>query len=144
MTNEWRDVTSLIVWIAIFAIPERGLALLLPILILLAFLATFNGSTARPIFRIRWIALTGGMCYSFYLMHMLVISVVFKFTRRLVVSSNFALSCLVQIVVLGTCIYLCCTVFYVLIERPCMDPSWPRKVLAKLLKPKETLEVVSK
>jgi hypothetical protein len=25
-----------------------------------------------------------------------------------------------------------------------MDPSWPRKVLAKLLKPKQTLEVVSK
>jgi hypothetical protein len=53
-----------------------------------------------------------------YLMHMLVISVAFKFTRRLVVASNFALSCLVQIVVLGTCINFCFTVFYVLIERP--------------------------
>jgi peptidoglycan/LPS O-acetylase OafA/YrhL len=79
-TNRWWDLVSIIVWIAIFAIPSKQITFLLPPLILLAYLATFNGPVSRQIFRTQWIALTGGMCYSFYLMHMLVISSMFKLT----------------------------------------------------------------
>jgi peptidoglycan/LPS O-acetylase OafA/YrhL len=143
-SSRWWDVASPLIWIALFASPQKESTFLLPALIFIAVLATFYGPTTRSIFRTRWIALTGGMCYSFYLMHMLVISVVFKFTRHLVVPSNLVLSCLVQIVVLGPFIYLCCTAFYVLIEKPCMDPSWPSKLLAKLPKQRQAPGLVSK
>jgi len=143
-SSRWWDVASLFIWIALFASPQKESTFLLPVLILMAFLATFYGPTTRSIFRTRWIALTGGMCYSFYLMHMLVISVAFKFTRHLVVSSSFALSCLIQIAVLGTCVYLCCTAFYVFVERPCMDPEWPGKVFAKFSKQRKTLNLAIK
>src|ERR1700733_5717798 len=105
--------------------PAACLAYTLPILILLAYLATFNGPASRQIFRTPWIALTGGMCYSFYLMHMLVISIAFKFTRHFLIFSSLPLSFLIQAILLGSCIYLFCTAYFVFIERPCMDPNGP-------------------
>jgi peptidoglycan/LPS O-acetylase OafA/YrhL len=129
--SRWWDLVSVIVWIAIFAIPGKEITFLLPPLILLAYLATFNGPVSRQIFRTQWIALTGGMCYSFYLMHMLVISIAFKLTRRLIIPSSLLFSYLIQIFLLGTCIYFFCTAYFVLIERPCMEPNWPRKLMAR-------------
>jgi peptidoglycan/LPS O-acetylase OafA/YrhL len=136
--NPWWDLVSLIAWVSIFTIPQSGTPYLLPFLILVASLAVFNGPVTRQIFRIEWIALTGGMCYSFYLMHMLVIDVMFKLTRTFIVPSNFLLSYLIQVVLLGTCIYIFCTAYYVLIERPCMDPGWPRKLKTHLKRLTET------
>lgn len=131
-TSRWWDFVSLVVWIAIFAVPNNYLNYTLPALILVAYLAAFNGPVTRQIFRTPWIALTGGMCYSFYLMHMLVVSIVFRFTRRFIMPSSLMLSYIIQLVLLGTCIYLFCTAYFILIERPCMDPNWPRKFVAWL------------
>jgi peptidoglycan/LPS O-acetylase OafA/YrhL len=131
-TSRWWDLVSVIAWVAIFAMPAAYLAYTLPILILMAYLATFNGPVSRQIFRVPWIALTGGMCYSFYLMHMLVISIVFKFTRHFLILSSLSLSFLIQSILLGGCIYLFSTAYFVLIERPCMDPKWPHQLAAKL------------
>jgi peptidoglycan/LPS O-acetylase OafA/YrhL len=61
---------------------------------------------------------------------MLVISIVFRLTRRWIIPSSLVLSYLIQVVLLGACIYLFCTGYFVLIERPCMDPNWPRKLVA--------------
>jgi peptidoglycan/LPS O-acetylase OafA/YrhL len=71
------------------------------------------------------------MCYSFYLMHLLVVEIMFKLTRRLLIPSNLLLSYVIQAALLGTCIYVVCTAYFVLIERPCMDPNWPRKLRAR-------------
>jgi peptidoglycan/LPS O-acetylase OafA/YrhL len=131
-TSRWWDLVSVVVWVAIFALPTSYTSLCLPLLILLAYLATFNGPVSRQIFRTPWIALTGGMCYSFYLMHMMVISIAFRLTRRLLIPSNLPLSFLIQALLLGACIYLFCTAYFILIERPCMDPKWPRKLASKL------------
>jgi peptidoglycan/LPS O-acetylase OafA/YrhL len=131
----WWDLVSLIVWVAIFSIPDKMAYLSLPLLILIAYLATFNGPITRQIFRTNWIALTGGMCYSFYLMHMLVISIAFKLTRRFILPSSLALSYLIQVILLGACITVFCTAYFILIERPCMDPDWPRKLRARLFGP---------
>jgi peptidoglycan/LPS O-acetylase OafA/YrhL len=134
-TSRWWDLVSAVVWIAIFVVPTNYLDYTLPVLILFAYLAAFNGPVTRQILRTPWIALTGGMCYSFYLMHMLVVSTAARFTRRFITPSSLTLSYLIQLVLLGTCIYLFCTAYFILIERPCMDPNWPRKLLAKFSGP---------
>jgi peptidoglycan/LPS O-acetylase OafA/YrhL len=130
--HRWWDIISLAVWVAIFAMPQNGWTYLLPPLILIAYLGVFNGPISRRIFSTEWIALTGGMCYSFYLMHMLVVAMAFKLTKRFIIPSNFLLTYAIQLVLLGGCIYLFCTAYFVLIERPCMDPNWPRKLKARL------------
>jgi peptidoglycan/LPS O-acetylase OafA/YrhL len=131
-TSRWWDLVSLVAWVAIFALPTAYSSLCLPLLILLVYLATFNGPVSRQIFRTPWIALTGGMCYSFYLMHMLIISIAFRLTRRFLIPSSLPLSFLIQAILLGACIYLFCTAYFILIERPCMDPKWPHKLLTWL------------
>jgi peptidoglycan/LPS O-acetylase OafA/YrhL len=131
-SRNWWDFVSPVAWVAIFAIPNEMTYLLLPLLIFIACLATFNGPATRQIFRTQWVALAGGMCYSFYLMHMLVISVMFKLTRRFIIPSNLLLSYLIQVVLLGACITVFCTAYFVLIERPCMDPNWPHKLWIRL------------
>jgi hypothetical protein len=63
---------------------------------------------------------------------MLVINAAFKLTRRFVFSSSLSLSFLIQSILLGAFIGVFCTAYFVLVERPCMDPNWPRKLIARL------------
>jgi peptidoglycan/LPS O-acetylase OafA/YrhL len=131
-TSRGWDLMGVAAWIAIFATPVRHIAFSLPLFIFLAFLATLRGSASRWIFRTRWIAIAGGMCYSFYLMHMLIITAIFKITRRFIIPSNLFVSFVIQLVLMGACICLFCTTYFVVVERPCMDREWPRRLIAWL------------
>jgi peptidoglycan/LPS O-acetylase OafA/YrhL len=84
----------------------------------------FNRFIKRP-----WIMAIGGMCYSIYLLHLPIaqgaIEVILKINPHAANSVQwftlytlFFLACLVVIV----------PVFYLLIEKPCMDHSWPAKL----------------
>lgn len=94
------------------------------------FAAAFLGRWSRVLFRWRWIAAIGGMCYSIYLLHYFVLRtagigvVPFGFLRHggLIAYSLAA-------VILFPTILIVCGLFFVLVERPCMDPHWPGKLL---------------
>jgi peptidoglycan/LPS O-acetylase OafA/YrhL len=123
------DAVSVVCWPIVFLLPRDFATLAwLPLLILPLYLAAFYGPGSNRFFRAPFVALVGGMCYSFYLTHMLIISVVFKATRYLAVCNDFLLNYLLQVITLGAGIGLLATLYYVLIERPCMDPQWPHKL----------------
>jgi peptidoglycan/LPS O-acetylase OafA/YrhL len=127
------DAAALACWIIIFLLPRTTATLAwLPLLILPAYLAAFYGPASKRLFSSPFVALGGGMCYSFYLLHMLIISVVFKATRHLAIYQDFLLNFTLQIVTLGSAIAVFGTLYYVLIERPCMDPQWPQKLWLSL------------
>lgn len=130
------DLVSLLVWPTIFLLPHDWLPAhaLLPLLIVLVYLAAFFGPASNGFFRIPWVAIVGGMCYSIYLMHPLVIDVCFKFTKHLVVFRDFLANYMTQAAFLGFLVLAVSTIFYVLVERPCMDPLWPQKLLARFHK----------
>jgi peptidoglycan/LPS O-acetylase OafA/YrhL len=127
-SHRWWDLVSLVSWIVIFNLDESIVRWFLPVCILFAYLAAFYGPISRSIFSTNWIALTGGMCYSFYLMHMLVVSIGMHFTERFMIPSNYPLSAVIQMLLLTPFVYAVCTLYFVLIERPCMDPAWPHKL----------------
>jgi peptidoglycan/LPS O-acetylase OafA/YrhL len=134
------DAVSLMGWPIVFLLPRTDATLAwLPLLILPLYLATFYGPASNWCFRRPFVALTGGMCYSIYLMHMLIISIAFKATRHLAVLHDFLLNYLVQVFTLGTAIALFGTLYYVLIERPCMDPHWPRGLWHRIAHPRASL-----
>jgi peptidoglycan/LPS O-acetylase OafA/YrhL len=56
----WWDIVGPAAWIAIFAVPNRYISFSLPLLMLPAYLAAFNGPITRRFFQTRWVALTGG------------------------------------------------------------------------------------
>jgi peptidoglycan/LPS O-acetylase OafA/YrhL len=126
------DIVSLLGWPIIFLVPHTRFTLgFLPLLIIPVCIAAFRGKASNWFFRQPVIAITGGMCYSIYLMHMLLISISFRLIKHLwlpSIGATFAL----QMVLLTAAVLLGSTVYYVLIERPCMDPNWPGKLAARM------------
>jgi peptidoglycan/LPS O-acetylase OafA/YrhL len=127
------DVVSLLAWPAIFLIPGPESTLeWLPFLIVPAYMAAFYGPASNWFFRRPGVAIVGGMCYSLYLMHMFVIAIAFKATKHLAIFQDFLANYLTQVFTLGPCVLLFGTLYFILVERPCMDPEWPQKMWRRL------------
>jgi len=82
--------------------------------------------------RLSWVSNIGGACYSIYLLHYPIISlfgnilVKFQFTQnRLVDNLIFGL-------ILFMVVMFISGIFYLLIERPCMDKHWVKKLIARI------------
>jgi peptidoglycan/LPS O-acetylase OafA/YrhL len=102
---------------------------LMPIPIGVLCLAAMRSHLLRAVFANRWVAITGGMCYSIYLLHFVLIAFLFKATRHAIVPhAIFAVNLLIQILLLVPATVAICAVFFLLVERPCMDPNWPSKL----------------
>jgi peptidoglycan/LPS O-acetylase OafA/YrhL len=107
--------------------------IVLPWAMALIFLAALRGIVLRRFFANPWVATIGGMCYSIYLMHLQVIAVLFKVTRHAIVSRfDFLANYGIQLLVTAVPVLLVSLVFYLLIERPCMDPNWPSRLWHRL------------
>jgi peptidoglycan/LPS O-acetylase OafA/YrhL len=106
---------------------------ILPIPIAALFLAALRGRALRAVFANTWVAVIGGMCYSIYLLHLATIPLVFKLTRHFMIpNANFFINYAVQLLLTVVPAVALCAVFFVLVERPCMDPDWPAKLWHKL------------
>jgi peptidoglycan/LPS O-acetylase OafA/YrhL len=110
---------------------SRWTLILFPFGALVVYLAGLNGRFVRRFFASPFVSIAGGMCYSVYLTHGTVLAMV----ATALAGSHIAEQSLVtqRLVVVGTslsAVFLVGTVFFLLIERPCMDPLWVRKAVA--------------
>jgi peptidoglycan/LPS O-acetylase OafA/YrhL len=99
-----------------------------PLLIALAFIGAFRGVLLHRLFTIEWLAIVGGMCYSLYLWHFFIIALVFKVSRRVLITHDLLANLLIQSALILPCILGFSVLYFVFIERPCMDPAWPQKL----------------
>jgi peptidoglycan/LPS O-acetylase OafA/YrhL len=106
-----------------------------PFLAFVVFLAAFKGTWTSRILRTPWIYTIGGMCYSIYLIHQLVINTAHHVTMSIVPSGNFVLDLGVQLVLLVPAVLLASAVFFVWVERPFMNPRWPQDLSARFRRP---------
>jgi peptidoglycan/LPS O-acetylase OafA/YrhL len=137
--TEWRgtpsqdprwDLVSLFGWPFLFwglvswPLFERVLA---PWVAMALFSAAFRGPVTRRALTNRWLATIGGMCYSIYLVHfVLLVSL-----RPAVAGIRNAapwMDVLIYAIVLLPIVLAVSILFFVLVERPCMDPAWPSRV----------------
>ena len=136
MGSSWGwDVAGLVGLGCMFGLPRemRSAHVVLPFTMALLILAAMRSHALRKVFAQPWIAVIGGMCYSIYLLHLAVIAVVFKLTRGLISDRlDFLGNFLVQGVLLTVPVLVVSAVFYLLVERPCMDPDWPSKLWMQL------------
>ena len=108
---------------------ERWPHIVMPVAIAILFVAAFRSFGLRRFFAAPWIAVIGGMCYSIYLLHFIWIAGLFKWTRRAIVpSATYPVNLLIQMAVTVLPALALCVAFYLLVERPCMDPDWPSKL----------------
>lgn len=114
--------------------------ILLPWVIAPAFAGAMYGPALNRIFKNAWVTAVGGMCYSIYLIHMPVIRLLSRVAEKCVLTRlDFLGNYLIQCAVLGIPAIALATVFYLVVERPCMNPDWPtdlyRKLSASVSKP---------
>jgi peptidoglycan/LPS O-acetylase OafA/YrhL len=128
------DLVSLLGWPAFFLLGERMEAVWLPFLALLLCVAALRGVAMYKIVRNPWIAVMGGMCYTIYLWHAPVLTLVGRVLGRFsfFVPPNYVLMFALQGVVKIVALVLVCLPLFVLVERPCMDPRWPQKMAVRL------------
>jgi peptidoglycan/LPS O-acetylase OafA/YrhL len=102
---------------------------LLPIPIGVLCVAAMRSHVLRRFFANQWIAVIGGMCYSIYLLHFLFIAVLFKVTKHAILfGASFLTNYSIQLLLTVVPTVAVCSVFFLLVERPCMDPNWPTKL----------------
>jgi peptidoglycan/LPS O-acetylase OafA/YrhL len=107
--------------------------ILLPFFTIALYLAGFKGKVLRSLFSLSPISAIGGMCYSLYLTHSTILTLMTPYTRmieHLPLADSLQLTliflpCLVAVLFAGS-------IFYLLIEQPCMAPDWPNRLAQKL------------
>ena len=105
----------------------------LPLAVFLLFLSAMRSHILRRFFAAPPIAVIGGMCYSIYLLHPTFLALVFKLSRRAIIPTfEYPANMLIQVLVTGIPAMIPCIAFFILVERPCMDPDWPSKLWHKL------------
>jgi peptidoglycan/LPS O-acetylase OafA/YrhL len=119
---------------------SSAMEIMLPWLILVICMAAFKGRGCAAVLGNRWIAAIGGMCYTIYMYHLLMISVLIRLTGKLQ-THIFWLDLIIQFAVMSAAIVASCALLFVLFERPFMQRDWPARLWAALrpqTKPPET------
>lgn len=93
-------------------------------------LAAFKGRFFNRFFSWMPVYLIGGMCYTIYLLHYAFFHLIVKFTSGFSLGYGYFADLLLQAVITVPVIMFVSVLFYVLIEKPCMDKNWPQKLLA--------------
>ena len=104
----------------------------MPIVIFVFYFLIFTQNIFANFFTNRWVALIGGMCYSLYLTHYIIISFVGKYSVQLKVSEYYLLNYALQILLLLPIILIGGFLFYRFIELPTMNKDWVKNLIAKL------------
>lgn len=100
--------------------------------ILLFFIAVFKGRLFNAFFTWQPVYTIGGMCYSIYLLHYAFFSAVTPITAKWTKTLPYLHGLCLQILILMPAMLVVTSVFYLLVEKPCMDKHWPTKALTWL------------
>jgi peptidoglycan/LPS O-acetylase OafA/YrhL len=127
-SRRW-DLVALIGWpVLVFLDLSANVArLVLPALLFVLFCATFRGSAARGAFRLHVLTTIGGMCYTIYLLHYPLLSILHRATGDVPVE-DYETALVMQFAIFVPLLLAVSAGFFLAVERPCMDPGWVGRV----------------
>lgn len=96
--------------------------------ILLLFFGAARGPLAFKALGNAWVALIGGACYSIYLVHVPVMQAASTILGRYFQPTSLLQAWSVSWLTLIPIALMAGMLFYVLVERPCMNPKWPQQL----------------
>lgn len=109
--------------------------LFFPFLIGLLYYIVLKNDIVKRVFSFRFMPVIGGMCYSIYLLHYTIISVIGRVTIHWKLTDYYLPNLLLQVVLLMVPILLISSVFFYFVERPFMAGKWTDMLMKK---PKKT------
>jgi peptidoglycan/LPS O-acetylase OafA/YrhL len=111
----------------IISLQHAGLYMLKIVLLFAAFYLVLFNNRLKKLFSGQVITIIGGMCYSVYLLHTLIMSGVLRWLKTMPVMHG-TVAVIIYAVVLVAAVLAVSAVFYKLIEQPCMRRGWWRKL----------------
>ncbi|HWR32425.1 MAG TPA: acyltransferase [Chitinophagaceae bacterium] len=93
------------------------------------YLVLFNNGLKKLMSR-QMITIIGGMCYSIYLLHVLIMSAVSQGLAKITVWQG-ALAAILSAVILLAAVLFISAVFYRLVEQPCMRRDWWKRIFRR-------------
>lgn len=104
-----------------------------PWLIGLVFFSALRGTWHGKALSYGPIPLIGGMCYSIYLLHARVIALLIHgLLSSLHFTGSFTADYVIVLAVCSVGVLVVSSIFFLAIEKPCMDPQWLSKLRARL------------
>jgi peptidoglycan/LPS O-acetylase OafA/YrhL len=94
-------------------------------------LAAFRGVITSKFLGFQWITTIGGMCYTIYMYHWLMISMLVRVTGQ-IQTHILWLDLLIQFVLMSVIIVGVCAILFALFERPFMRRDWPARIWKKI------------
>ena len=101
------------------------------------FFGFFKGRLFNRLANVQWLALIGGMCYSLYLFHLGSFHFFVPILMDLFGPMHYHKALIVTSFTAIPLAIVFCSIIYLLIEKPTMDPLWPHK-LFKFIAGKKT------
>jgi peptidoglycan/LPS O-acetylase OafA/YrhL len=129
------DVAAAVGWPALgalFSLPAL-VPFLLPPLVFLLYAAALRGPVTGWILRSPALVAIGGMCYTIYLLHYPLIALVGRVVRPLLPTSSFPLAYGAFVTCALPVVLAVSAAFFIVLERPCMDPEWAAKLAARVV-----------
>jgi peptidoglycan/LPS O-acetylase OafA/YrhL len=118
---------------AIWAVHDAlAAAFVLPFLFLAMCAALFRSVVVRALLTNPLLTAIGGMCYTIYLYHFVLIAAGGRYTMRLPMPASYGGALLMQLLLLGTFVVIGSAVLFWLVERPCMRRDWPQRLVTRL------------
>ncbi len=134
------DIAGLLSWAGIVVVllfcghdPPGFLAwphVVLPFLMLVAYAGAMRGRLVNAFVSNRWIFTIGGMCYTIYLWHLVLLTIGARVLSRFKGTGNFELDMVWTGVILIPVVLATSAVLFILFEKPFMKRDWPRRVRA--------------
>lgn len=130
------DLVALVALVAGIALhtgtgPETLSLILLPWLCFAAYVAVFRGVVVNRLVTVPLLVVIGGMCYSIYLWHNILLNNTLGATAGFAPFGSYLPDLALQAVVMIPFVIVLSAVFFVLVERPCMDKDWPARLRAR-------------
>jgi peptidoglycan/LPS O-acetylase OafA/YrhL len=95
----------------------------------------FKGIVLNWIFTRPLIYVIGGMCYSIYLLHYAFLHLFTQLTSGISLGKGYLVDLSIQFIISLPVVLIISSLFYLLIEKPCMDKHWPRKFMTWISTP---------
>ncbi len=108
---------------------SQVLAICMPLVILVLCVAAFRGRLVAAFLSNPVVVTIGGMCYTIYLYHVLILSPVLRITAKHQVGVLW-IDLLIQLALCAMFVIPVCAVFFALFERPFMSRDWPSRTAA--------------
>jgi peptidoglycan/LPS O-acetylase OafA/YrhL len=98
-----------------------------------AVVAALRGTVLARLMAARWLTAIGGMCYTIYLLHVPLIYLLGHIIARAMRWPHLWMNVLVAIILLPPPLLVACSLFFLVIEKPCMNKRWPADLVRFVL-----------